>query len=55
MITFDVLLYCPNVAGPARVPVAKSKVGDLQARLSRKQIPYTGVSFVKETKKEKVR
>jgi len=50
-----VLLCCPNVAGPAGVSAAQSKVGDFQARLSRKQIPYTGVRVVKETKKEKVR
>ena len=55
VLTFDVLLCCPNVGGPARVPEAKSKVGEFQARPSWKQIPCAGVSSVKETKKEKVR
>jgi len=55
VITFDVLLCCPNVVRPARVPAAKSKVGDFQARLSQKQIPRTGVSFLKETKKGNAR
>jgi hypothetical protein len=50
-----VLLRCSNVAGPAGVPAAKSVVCDFQARLYPKQIPCTGVRFVKETKKEKVR
>jgi hypothetical protein len=54
VITFDVLLCSSSVVGPASVPAVKSKVGDFQTRLSRKQIQCTRVRFVKETKKEKL-